>query len=187
MTTLVENTPRAWSERAVQPAPWSAALWSEAGQTRRFLAVLQHLALREGDTVLDFGCGPGRLCEFLPREVAYYAYDWAPGMLERVRREHERAWVLEELPEELFDHVVAIGCFNLRDGWTKEQTWQRLSDLWVLHTRRSLVVSLYRGSDSAHWHYDAEELAGLVRRLGCERFSIDGTHLANDLLLEMRR
>ena len=187
MSTLVENSPRAWSERALQPAPWSASLWSERGQVQRFLACLAHLELREGDTLLDFGAGTGRLCEFLPTEVSYHAYDWAPGMLARVRQEHERATVHEELPAMLFDHVVCVGCFNLRDSWTREQTWQRLSELWTLHTRRTLVVSLYRGLDLNGISYSPEAVCEFVRRMGCERFALDARHLANDLVLEMRR
>jgi SAM-dependent methyltransferase len=187
VTTLVENTPHAWSERALQPAPWDCALWSEAGQVQRFLAVLDHLELREGDSVLDFGCGSGRLCAFLPESVTYHAYDWAPGMLDRVRRDHERAIVYEELPEELFDHVVCVGPFNLRENWTREQTWQRLAQLWTLHTRRTLVVSLYRGLALHSLAYSAGWAAEFVEHMGCERFAIDTRHLANDIVLEMRR
>lgn len=181
------NTPEAWSGRASAPSSWAAAGWSENGQTQRFLATLRHLELREGDTVLDFGCGTGRLCEFLPRDTTYYAYDWAPAMLERVRRDHERAWVLDELPPQLFDHVVCIGAFNLKRGWSHEQTWERLADLWALHTRRALVVSLYRGADGSCLTYTAEWAAKLARQCGCERFLIDCSHLPNDLMLVMHR
>lgn len=187
MTTLIKNTPAAWSERALQPAPWDAALWSERGQTQRFLALLRHLQFREGDSLLDFGSGSGRLCEFLPEDVEYHAYDWAPGMLERVRREHPRAETHDLLPDQLFDHVVAIGCFNLRDGWPKAQTWERLAQLWTLHTRISLAVSLYRGGDAESWRYDTSEVCEFVRRMGCDAFTLDGSYLANDLLVVMRR
>jgi SAM-dependent methyltransferase len=187
MTTLLENSPRAWSERALRPASFEAAMWSESGQTQRFLAVLSHLNLREGDSVLDFGSGTGRFCEFLPRSVDYFAHDWAPGMLERVAREHERATVLEQLPDSLFDHVVAIGPFNLRANWSMEQTWERLSQLWNLHTRRTLVVSLYRGSDMQTLSYSLANVSAFVRRLGCESFAIEATHLPNDLIVELRR
>jgi len=187
VTILVENSPRAWSERALRPAAWEAALWSEGGQTRRFLAVLRHLALREEDELLDFGCGTGRLCEFLPVDVLYHGYDWAPGMVERMALEHPRAVPLESLPDRLFDHVTAVGCFNLADGWSKERTWERLSELWTEHTRRTLVVSLYRGHDSACLRYEPEDAAEFARRLGCSTFAVDATYLPHDLLLELRR
>ena len=187
MTSLVENSPRAWSERALLPASHEAAMWSEGGQTRRFLAVLRHLKLREGDTLLDFGCGTGRLCEFLPVDVLYHGYDWAPGMVERVALEHPRAVTFDTLPEQLFDHVVCVGAFNLRDGWSKERTWARLSELWSEYTRRTLVVSLYRGHDPTCWRYEPEEIAEFARRMGCVHFAIDASYAENDVTLELRR
>ena len=187
MTQLVENNPHAWSERASLPASHQAAMWSEGGQTRRFLAVLRHLELREGDTFLDFGCGTGRLCEFLPVDILYHGYDWAPGMVERVALEHPRAVTFETLPEELFDHVVCIGTFNLRDGWTKEQTFERLTELWTEQTRRTLAASLYRGHDPMCWRYEPEELAEFARRMGCAYFAIDAIYAENDVTLVLHR
>jgi len=187
MTTLVENSPRAWSERALRPASWEAALWSEGGQTRRFLAVLRHLELREDDTLLDFGCGSGRFCEFLPPAVLYHGYDWAPGMLDRMVHEHPRARPLESLPNDLFDFVVAIGPFNLADGWTKERTWERVSELWTEHTRQALALSVYRGHDATCLRYAPEDLIELARRLGCSTFTLDASYLENDVLVVLRR
>lgn len=187
MSTLIENSPRAWSERAGRSTSWEAALWSEGGQTRRFLAVLRHLQLRDGDSVLDYGCGTGRLCEFLPAGVSYYGLDWSEQMRERVALDHPRARVLAEVPDLLFDHVVCIGTFNLADGWSKEQTYAQLADLWAGYTRRTLVASLYRGHDPSCIRYEPEDLAEFARRLGCATFAIDAAYLENDLLLELRR
>jgi SAM-dependent methyltransferase len=186
--SALANSPAAWSERASAPSSWDACGWSEHGQTQRFIAALRHLDLRKGDTLLDFGAGTGRFSEFLPREIDYFAYDWAPGMLERVEREHERANALHELPDVLFDHVVAIGVFNLRDNWTREQTWQRLAQLWNLHTRRTLVVSLYRGEDMRCFDYSLRQVAHLIEEwLRCEHFVVDADYLTNDLMLVCRR
>lgn len=187
MNALLSNSPRAWDKRAAGATSWEAALWSEGGQTRRFLAVLRHLALREGDTLLDYGCGTGRLCEFLPEDVAYSGLDWSEQMRKRVALEHPRARVLAELPDLIYDHVVCVGTFNLAEGWTKERTYAELATLWAQHTRRTLVVSLYRGDDSSCIRYTPEDAAEFARRLGCATFAIDCTYLENDLLLEMRR
>lgn len=180
---MIANTPEAWSERAAIEAPWDAARWSQEGQERRFKAVLRHLDLVDGDTLLDFGCGTGYFSEFLPTSVAYYAYDWASGMRERVRSTYDRAWVLDEMQTDMqFDHVVCIGTFNLAESWSKEQTWDTLEWLWTL-TRKSLVACFYRGSDLACLHYEPEEVLAFTG----DSFSIDCIYLPNDILLDMRR
>jgi SAM-dependent methyltransferase len=178
------NSPEAWSEQAAIEAPWTAARWSQEGQERRFEAVLRHLDLADGDTLLDFGAGTGYFSEFLPPAVTYYAYDWAPGMRERVRSTYERAWVLDEMPDMEFDHVVCIGTFNLAENWSKRQTWATLESLWVWNVRKSLTVSLYRGDDPACLRYEPDELLWFAGR---DRFIIDNSFAANDILLAMRR
>lgn len=181
---MIANTPEAWSERAEIAEPWSAALWSEAGQTQRFLAVLRHLDLRDGDTLLDYGAGTGRFCEFLPPAVTYYAYDTSPGMRERVRREYPRAWVLDEVPDMMFDHVVCIGPFNLAEDWSKQETWDTVCGLYFLHTSSTIAVSLYTGNDPNCLRYEIQEV---TLEIPGGRFSIDASYLDNDLLLVMHR
>lgn len=185
--SVVANSPAAWSERAGLPTPWEASLWTREGQQDRFKAVLGHLPLEPGDSLLDFGAGPGEFSQYLPPHVGYYAFDWAQGMRERVAREHPQAAVLEELPPRLFDHVVAIGCFNLADGWWKQRTWDTLGQLWAEHTRRSLTVSLYRGDDPDCLVYTDLDASAFARQMGCRLFLIDQVYRENDLTLHMRR
>lgn len=185
----IENTPGAWDDRAVEPSSWQAAMWgSESGQTQRFLAALRHLQPRAGDHLLDYGCGTGRLCSFLPRTVAYYGYDWAPRLLERMREEHPRAHALDEIGARSFDMTVAIGPFTLRHNWTTEQTWQEISKLWKLHTKRALVVCLYRGNDPRSLAYDPADALEFAKNLGCPGgYAVDCTYLANDFILALHR
>ena len=88
MSTLVENTPAAWSVRAETPAHWEACLWSREGQRARFQSVLAELEPMPGETLLDFGCGTGQLSEHVGGQVRYVGYDSAPGMVARARTDH---------------------------------------------------------------------------------------------------
>lgn len=174
----VTNTPAAWSARAAAPSSHECAGWSERGQTLRFLAVLEHLQLRVGDSLLDFGCGTGRLCEFLPHDVTYTGYDTAPGMLDRARHDHATSVFVSEIPPVLFDHVVAVGPFNLPGS----DAFEAVSELWHESVRRSLVVSLYRGTDDRCVAYSPDAVADWARRIDARRFVVDGSYLDNDLI-----
>lgn len=186
MVDAVVNTPQAWSFRAAAASSsWEAGGWSERGQVARFQAVLDHLELRAGDSLLDFGAGTGRFCSFVPDDVDYFAFDTAGGMRFRTSVEHERATVLSEIPDRLFDHVVAVGCFNLPGS--VEETFAQISELWHMSTRRSLIVSLYRGDDPRCLRYEPATLAVWAKVLGARRFVIDGSHLDNDLILAVYR
>lgn len=183
---VIENTPAAWSTRAGCVEPWTAALWSEQGQRDRFNAVLSHLELKRGDSLLDYGCGPGLLAEHVPADM-YVGCDWAAGMRDRARQEHQVPVLApSELEPLLFDHVVCVGTFNLADGWSREQTFEKLAELWALHARRSLVVSLYRGGDPSCIHYDPTTLVVWAQALAADRWSINCWR-HNDVILALYR
>ena len=180
----VDNTPAAWSSRASAPTSHQAAGWSEKGQTLRFIAVLEHLDLRPGETVLDYGCGTGRFSAFLPHDVAYTGYDSAQGMIDRARADHPGEQFDTEIPPVIFDHVAAIGPFNLpSDG----DPFAQIEWLWRMCVRRSMVLSLYRGDDTRCVRYEAGDAIAVARRLGAQRFRIDTTHLDNDLIVSFHR
>jgi len=185
------NTPEAWSERAAaHENPWDAVGWSRNSQTKRFRAVLKHLDLRHDDTLLDFGCGTGEFAPWVEDSafpVRYFGWDWAPGMVERARREHPHASFLDGWAYAYeFDHIVAIGVFNLHHNWSQLQTAETIDRLWRV-TRRTLVVSLYRGDDEQCIHYTPSFLGGIVERSRPARFVIDASHLDNDVILRMSR
>lgn len=186
--SVVENTPSAWTAASERPFSWEAAGWSRAGQEDRFRAVASHLDLKYGDTLLDFGAGTGRLCQWFPGgmmgpTVEYHAYDWSAGMRDRCRRDHPHAIVHETIPlDETFDHVVAVGTFNLPGSSAHDH----LAKLWG-YTRKTLVVSLYRGDDERCLRYEPAELLAWVEELGAVRWTIDASYLDNDLLLVVRR
>jgi len=105
------------------PAPrdWDAATYDRVAepQTRWGAAVLDRLPLRGDETVLDAGCGSGRVTERLAERVPegrVVALDASPAMIQEARRRLARfgdrvAFVVADLgrPFELpGDHVDAV-------------------------------------------------------------------------------
>lgn len=178
------NTREAWSDRAAMPAPWDAAGWSRRSQRERFDAVLARLDLRPGDTVLDFGCGTGELADRIPSSL-YVGYDSAPGMVARAQVDHPLAHFTSKWPAGRFDHVIAVGPFNLPGGWSKQHTFHALRHLWDSTGCRSLIVSVYAGDDERCLRYSPNDLLVCGHSLGLN-VTVEQWR-ANDLLMVVRR
>lgn len=177
-----------WDDHARRRADWDAAGWTERSQTLRFQAALRHLQPRPGETLVDYGCGPGRLAEFLDHRVRYIGIDRNDAMIARARTNHNA-------PGRLFttingslrrcDLIACIGVWNLRrDG----DSYTELERLWrTCPTVRSLVACLYRGVDPRCRAHDPGELADFANYLRVTRFAIDATYLNHDVLLALHR
>lgn len=184
---MESNTPEAWDRRAkANNTSWEAALWSEYGQNARFMRALHHVRPQPSHTLLDFGCGTGRFCSFLPRDVAYTGVDWSKTMLDRAREENTRGTYVDKVPGWKFDHVVCIGPFNLADNWSKESTWATINRLWEETAKRSLTVSLLRSKAAGCLTYNPLEAINFAR-MRSDRFELDCSYLDNDMMLVMRR
>lgn len=179
--SVIENTPNGWSARARYESALLAVGWTESGQADRFRAVLSHLDLKPGDRLLDFGCGVGSFASFLPANIDYLGYDSAWGMIERAKRDKPAASFVDGYPSGRFEHVVAIGCFNLPQNWSKPHTWHLLRHLWDTTGCRTLIASLYSGTDERCLSYTTDELERAGRNLGAD-VQVDA-HRYNDLLL----
>ncbi len=87
------------SNRHVLPCPvwlrWMVELDNPFTRTNRATVIIEHLNLKPGMTVLDAGCGPGRLTIPLARQVGeqgqVVAADIQAGMLARVRTKAQAA------------------------------------------------------------------------------------------------
>lgn len=65
--------------------PLYIALQRGLGADRLRYRCLDELALKDGDTVIDVGCGPAYYFERLPR-VRYYGFDTAPRYIDYARK-----------------------------------------------------------------------------------------------------
>jgi len=82
------------SNHASIPCPawlgWLVELENPILRNNRSGEIISHLDLRPGMTILDFGCGPGRLTIPLAKQIGssgrVTAFDIQPAMLERVQR-----------------------------------------------------------------------------------------------------
>lgn len=181
----VENTPKAWSQRAVEFAePWAACGWSYEGQCDRMEAVFEALNPQPGESLLDWGCGTGEFTEMLPGSVRYDGFDTAEGMIERARREHPGRRFETREPVGIFDLVACIGPFNLPDRWSKQHTWHTLRHLWARKHPRALAATLYAGEDDRCLSYSEGETRAAASMLGGD---VQVRSVRNDLLLVVRR
>lgn len=194
--TSTENTPAAWTRRAQSARePWTACGWSRESQATRFQVILGSLGIGPYCSLLDYGCGTGdfygALNEYASRrylgwEIDYLGFDWSLGMTERARREHLDAEFTTMLRDgDTWDYVVCCGTFNLKDNWSKAQTWALMRMLWN-RCKVAMAVSLYAGSDPACIRYVPSEVATTAGVLS-QKFSLERGYLPNDLLVVLRR
>jgi SAM-dependent methyltransferase len=73
--------------RSVLAHPSIYELWSRAvgGVRARRILVNDYVRPRDGDRILDLGCGPGGLVEFLPSAVEYVGVDLNPDYIASAR------------------------------------------------------------------------------------------------------
>jgi len=124
---LVATTWRFASRRQRLPCPvwlrWLVELDNPFTKTNRAAFIVETLALTNGMTILDAGCGPGRLTVPLARSVGpagrVVALDVQPGMLARAKSKTEAAGYKNvefvaaalgdgKLPANQFDRAVLV-------------------------------------------------------------------------------
>jgi trans-aconitate 2-methyltransferase len=108
------------------PRDWDASTYDRVAdpQFRWGLAVLERLAPSDGETILDAGCGSGRVTEALverERHCEVVAFDGSPSMVEQARARLERFGdrvrfvvgdLLEPLDVEPVDAVFSTATFH---------------------------------------------------------------------------
>ena len=99
VSVIIFTAWRLASRRESLPCPtwlgWLVELENPLFRNNSARAIIQHLDLRPGMKVLDFGCGPGRVTIPLAQQVGprgeVVALDIQPGMLQRTRGKAQAA------------------------------------------------------------------------------------------------
>jgi SAM-dependent methyltransferase len=186
---LTESSPEAWDSYAGQDGPdyLIADCGSPESHERRLRAILQ-LPFEEGDTLLEFGCGTGRLADLVPGDVRYEGLDWSPKViaLARDRRPDgafRRGSVTDLTPN---DWIVASGPFNYAEGWSKSQTAEAVSAMWGASRRGIALTVLYVPADG-RLHYGGDELISYLAGSDWSHLELDRSYLPNDICVRAWR
>ncbi|MBB4265544.1 class I SAM-dependent methyltransferase [Roseospira visakhapatnamensis] len=144
---------------------------SRESQERRF-GVLREAGIRDGQSVLDVGCGTGDLLDWMRRHGVtpgdYLGLDITPAMVEHARarfpdHRFQQGCLLSgpDLPRESYDWVVASGIFAHRYERPEAYMRQMVEAMVARATCGVAVNSLSRKApNAAQWtmfHADPEE------------------------------
>ncbi len=186
---LTESSPQAWDSYVSDGGPdyLVADCGSPESHELRLRALLQ-VPIKEGETLLEFGCGTGRLSDFVPTEVRYEGLDWSPEViaLARRRRPHGvfRCGSVSDLASH--DWVVASGPFNYAKGWSKVRTAEAVSAMWEA-SRRGIAFNALCVPADGRLHYGVDELISFMEPCKWLNLELDRSYLPNDMCLRAWR
>jgi SAM-dependent methyltransferase len=186
---LAKSTPETWANRIRSHAPDHViADWGSAESQERRLRAILRLPLRSAESLLDFGCGTGRLADLVPPGVNYVGMDWSSAIVEEARRRRPgcdfRLGAEADIPEA--DWIVASGPFNVRGAWSKSRTGEAIRKMWHA-SRRGIAVTVLRTPARDRLHYDPKEVFCFLDGLDWCELELDRSYLPNDLCLRAWR
>jgi SAM-dependent methyltransferase len=186
---LTESSPQAWDAYAGAGGPdyLVADCGSPESHERRLRAILR-LPIEEEDTLLEFGCGTGRLADFVPRGVRYEGLDWSREVvaLARRRRPHGAFGCGSTGDLTPHDWVVASGPFNYASGWSKRQTAEAVTAMWNA-SRRGIALTVLCVPADGRLSYGGDELMSFLGACDWSQVELDRSYLPNDMCLRAWR
>jgi len=186
---LAESTPQAWDSYASGGGPdyLVADCGSQESHERRLMALLR-LPIEDGDDLLEFGCGTGRLADMLPPGVRYEGLDWSREVIALAQRRRPHAAFRCGSVGDLTPHdwVVASGPFNYAEGWSRSQTAEAVSAMWEA-SRRGIALTVLRVPAEGRLHYGDDELVSFLAACCWSRLELDRSYLPNDMCLRAWR
>ena len=169
---------------------------SRRSQQLRFETLYRMLAIREGCSIVDVGCGLAGFLEYLAANgvrVDYTGVDLSTEMISRCRARFPEARFVTgsflDLPETRADHLVASGIFNLRT----EHPWDFLQETVSLMYRScnegvafNCLSTRATHRQPGEFHVDPERALRMCRQLGPD-VTLDHSYLAHDFTIALKK
>ncbi len=186
---LARSAPETWGALARSEGPdyLVADCGSPESHERRLRAILR-IPLVPGDTLVELGCGTGRLSDMLPEGVTYEGLDWSAEVVRLAAQRRPGVRFRHGTEDDLTraDWIVASGPFNYAVGWSKERTAAAIAAMWR-SSRRGIAVTFLRVPTDQRLHYHPNELQRFVDGLDWIELQMDQSYLPNDICLRAWR
>jgi SAM-dependent methyltransferase len=154
---------------------------SRRSQYRRYTAAQEMLPIRDGDCVVDIGCGTGDLSQFLWEkgvDICYHGFDIMPEMVDLGKKRHGdkfRQWDIYETPlDTRSDWAICIGTIGALATRDVEERWKNLAKLLMnvaANVDKGFVFTMltdrnaHNEADDHHWFVDPAEAVAKVMEL----------------------
>jgi len=136
--------------------------WNDdESHTFRILNLISHISRDSNDSILDFGCGYGKMNQLLQNmksEIKYFGYDINDAIIQEAIKNNTQGYFFSEIEKnKKFDHVVANGIFNVsldisKNGW-KEHCYNTIDEM-VLLSNKSVCFNML----TSYVDYEREHL-----------------------------
>jgi cyclopropane fatty-acyl-phospholipid synthase-like methyltransferase len=151
---------------------------SRRSQYRRYTAAYEALDIRQGDCLVDVGCGTGDFSQFVWEkgvDICYHGFDVMQEMVDLAKQKHGdkfRLWdIYSSALDVRSDWTIAIGTIGALATQDEDERWMNLTKMvqniaatsdkgfvfTMLTNRNPHVVG-----DKHHWFVDASEAIGKV-------------------------